>query len=517
MSDVILIGYEDEENLGLRWIASYLLAKKISTRIVPCHQAEKEEILAIIRQEAPKIVGFSLIFQRMLFDFANLMAYLRQNGVSSHFTIGGHYPSIEYEQLLQRVPELDSVVRHEGEATLYELFQRVDEPERFGEIAGLAFRRNGAIQLSPPRPLIADLDTLPLPVRTTGSDQIRGIGIRSILASRGCFYNCSFCSIHRFYHDAPGPKRRTRTPGNVVDEMEQLYAQGTKIFSFKDDDLGTRTREQRRWIETFASELEKRGLAGDILWRISCRIDEVDPGLLSRLAQVGLHTVYLGIESGSEQGLKIANKHYHVADIYRAIDNLRKIDLEYEYGFMLFDPYSTFDTVKDNIKMLEYLGNDGKTVIRFTKMFPYVGTAIERRLKDEGRLQGTIASPDYEFLDPRLNLLEVIVSQSFHDLIFGHEGLGKSLGSARFVVNVLRKFFPGQYDVDDYEREMCRLTRQCNNTALDTLDNAVEFMEAHTRDEALNSWWLAELLISQERMHEACLKKELSQVSPVPV
>lgn len=515
MSDIILIGYEDEENLGLRSIASYLSTKKISTRIVPCHQENKEEILKIIRQEAPKIVGFSLIFQRMLVDFEDLIAYLRQHGVSCHFTMGGHYPTIEYEQLLRRVPELDSVVRHEGEQTLHELFHRVEEPGCFGEIAGLAYRQNGTVQLSPPRPLVADLDTLPFPERTTSADLIRGLGIRPILASRGCFYNCSFCSIHRFYHDAPGPKRRTRTPANVVDEMEQLFYQGTRIFNFKDDDLGTKTKEQRHWIETFAREIERRGLAGDILWRISCRIDEVDPGLLSRLAQVGLQIVYLGIESGSEQGLKVANKHYHVADIYRAIDNLRKIGMEYEYGFMLFDPYSTFDTVKDNIKLLEYLGNDGKTVIRFTKMFPYVGTAIERRLKEEGRLTGTIASPDYDFLDPRLNLLEVIVSQSFHDLIFGYEGLGKRLGNARFDVKIIRKFFPDRYDVDAYDRAVSRLTRLCNNTALDTLDKAVAFIEERTHDEALSAWWLAELLISQERSHEESLKTELSEVSPV--
>ena len=289
------------------------------------------------------------------------------------------------------------------------------------------------------------------------------------------------------------------------------------MFNFKDDDLGTKTKGQRAWIEEFADEIEHRGFSRDILWRISCRVDEVDSELLARLAEVGLQTVYLGIESGSDEGLRTANKHYHVDDVYRAVDTLRALDMDYEYGFMLFDPYSTFQTIRDNIRLLEYVGRGGRTVVRFTKMFPYVGTSIEERLKAEGRLKGTIANPEYDYLDRRLNLLEVVISQSFHDLIFGSDGLGKQLENAHFDIKILKKFFPGRYDVAAYEQSVREVTDLCNGSALETMGKAVDYIESRMHDEILESWWLLELLKSQERSYQEHLKERLHRLSLTPL
>ena len=514
-TEIILVGYEDEENLGIRSIAAFLTSKGIPVRILPCQRTGKEKILEEILKEQPKIVGFSLIFQRMFFSFAGLMTYLRQNGVTAHFTVGGHFPTIEYAAILERIPELDTVVRHEGEETLWELYRNVDRPDRWHLIPGLAYREEGAVRLSQPRPLIADLDLLPFPVRSGSFKSIHGISVCSILASRGCFYNCSFCSIHSFYHDAPGPKRRTRSPRNVVEEMAQLYSRGVRIFNFKDDDLGTQTNQQKTWIDDFARELGTRTFSRDILWRISCRIDDVNAGLLRSLRDVGLQTVYLGIESGSEEGLTTANKKYHVDDIYRAIRTLDEIGMDYEYGFMLFDPYSTFMTVRENTRMLEFLGRNGRTGIRFTKMFPYVGTSIEKQLMEAGRLQGNIASPDYEYLDARLNLLEVVVSQSFHNLIFDWDGLGKRLDHAHFEIKILKKFFP-DYDVSAYENTVRELTRRCNASAIETLDKAIDFMETKTYEEILQSWWLLDVLKDWELSHQKSIMNELES-APVPL
>jgi anaerobic magnesium-protoporphyrin IX monomethyl ester cyclase len=507
-AEIVLVGYEDEENLGIRSIAAFLIAKGISVRILPCQQAKKQEILGEILKEQPKIVGFSLIFQRMFFAFAGLMAFLRKNGVTAHFTVGGHFPTLEYAATLEQIPELDTVVRHEGEETLLELYRQVDHPGRWHLIPGLAYRKNGSVVASRPRPLVSNLDRLPFPVRTEPFLSVRGIKACSILASRGCLYNCSFCSIHSFYRDAPGKKRRTRSPGNVVEEMAALYSRGVRVFTFKDDDLGMQTDLQKTWVLDFARELKKREFSEDILWRISCRIDDVDPALLCPLQDVGLQTVYLGIESGSEKGLATANKKYHVPDICRAIRTLEGIGMDYEYGFMLFDPFSTFETIKENIRMLEFLGRTGNTHVRFTKMFPYVGTSIEKELRESGRLKGTIASPDYEYLDPRLNLLEVIVSQTFHPLFFGEDGLGKLLNHAHFEIRLFRKFFADR-DISAYGNRVRDLTKRCNGSVIGTLDKATGFMEKKTYDEILWSWQIFEILKEQELACQESVRDEL--------
>ncbi|MBE0478713.1 cobalamin B12-binding domain-containing protein, partial [Candidatus Aerophobetes bacterium] len=250
--DVLLIGYEEWENLGLRSIAGFLTKYGIKVKILACDKTPKNDILATIHRDKPKIVGFSLIFQRMLYEFADLISYLRQNVVAAHFTMGGHFPSIEFESTLQSIPGLDSVVCGEGEETLLELFHHLDQPHAWAQIKGLAYASNGKIKVTPPRPLIENLDNLPYPLRSERVVTHRGLGICSILSSRGCYYNCSFCSIHQFYSGSPGQKRRSRSPGNVIREMEQLFDErGMRIFIFEDDDLAMGNRLCRQWIDNF--------------------------------------------------------------------------------------------------------------------------------------------------------------------------------------------------------------------------------------------------------------------------
>jgi anaerobic magnesium-protoporphyrin IX monomethyl ester cyclase len=465
--------------------------------------------------ENPKIIGFSLIFQRMLPDFADLIRFLRTEMVGAHFTAGGHFPSIEFEKTMLLMPELDTVIRHEGEETMWELYQNLPSPHLWPQVKGLVYREDGHIKSSPPRPLIKDLDSLPFPVRSENLDTHRGVGMCSIIASRGCYYNCSFCSIHEFYREAPGPKRRSRSPANVAKEMEYLFSRGVRIFNFKDDDLGTKGRSQRKWIEDFISELKSRGLADEILWRISCRIDEVNSELIGKLMEVGLQVLYLGIESGSEKGLMAANKHYKVEDIYRALNVIRDLGLKFEYGFMLFDPFSTFDTVRENIALLEDLGKNGKAVVRFTKMFPYVGTDIARRLKKEGRMRGSIESPDYNFEDPRMDLLEVFASQAFHNMIFEEGGLTTSLQSAKFDSIVLDRFFRDSYNTESYAKSIADLTKRCNQSSLETLRMAVEFMDKRSYEDILYQWNMLDMLARQELTAQREIKADLDELRPV--
>jgi len=96
---VLLVGYEDQDNLGIRYLSSRLLRDGHHTRIV-AFGADPGVLLSIIRQERPDVVGFSLIFQYMVPEFAWVIRALREAGVTSHFTIGGHYASFEPAALL---------------------------------------------------------------------------------------------------------------------------------------------------------------------------------------------------------------------------------------------------------------------------------------------------------------------------------------------------------------------------------------------------------------------------------
>ena len=511
--DVLLIGCEEWENLGLRSIAAFLIKQGVCVKIEPYHESLKGNILASIRSKKPKIVGFSLIFQRMLYEFADLIAYLRQKGIAAHFTMGGHFPSIAFKDTLESIPELDSVVRHEGEQTLLELFLHLDQPDSWDQIKGIAYRTDGKIKENPPRPLIPDLDSLPYPVRSNSVMTHRGLGICSILASRGCYYDCSFCSIQQFYSEPPGPKRRSRSPSNVAQEMEHLfYEHGIRIFIFEDDDLSMKGHLQRRWINDFVQELKKRKIADKILYRISCRVDDIDGELIEKMKEVGLASVYIGIESGNNRGLKTFNKHYTVDKIYKSLSTLHDLKMPFEFGFMIFNPDSTMVSVKEDIAFLKEIGRDGQTVVNFTKMVPYAGTQIARRLEDEGRLNGTIASPDYTYKDARLELLQLFFSQTFHFRNFDNNGLVERLRWAKFDAIVLKKFFSDKYDTQVHAEAVRELIRQSNSSALETMSLTVNFMGNRSEEEILYNWQILQYLAQKERDMDFQITTALNQL-----
>ncbi len=296
--------------------------------------------------------------------------------------------------------------------------------------------------------------------------------------------------------------------------MEELFKAGVRIFNFKDDDFGMRTTSQQRWIESFSEELKRRGMSETILWRISCRVDEVDAGMLNRLKEVGLSYLYMGIESGNVQGLKTANKRCTVEDVSRSLSVIQDLDLNFEYGFMILDPYSTFDSIKENIAFLREICKDGRAVVHFTKMMPYAGTAIAQCLRNEGRLIGDIAFPDYDYEDPRIGLLERFFVKAFNNMIFSNDGLVNRLQFAKFDSVALEKFFPNRYDTKKYSNNIRNLINRCNESALETMSMAVKFMEKRSYEDILYYWEVLEMLVQQELNVQEDIKRKIELLSP---
>ena len=121
---VMLVGFQHQGNLGLGYLAAVLRQYGYAVHVVDIEQ-EPEEILKTALEINPVLIGFSLIFQFFIDRYAALLEHLRANGVACHFTMGGHFASLSYEQTLNLAPDLDSVVRFEGEMTLVELVDAI--------------------------------------------------------------------------------------------------------------------------------------------------------------------------------------------------------------------------------------------------------------------------------------------------------------------------------------------------------------------------------------------------------
>jgi radical SAM superfamily enzyme YgiQ (UPF0313 family) len=421
-----------------------------------------ESIAARLISRQPLIVGFSLIFQYFLPQYRRVASHLRDMGVKSHFTIGGHYPSLCHDEILRNFPELDSVVRYEGELTLVDLVERLDNGNDWRRTPGIAYLSEEQVVLTEPRELVQNLDCLPFPYRPYKPEQIGGFPTLPLLASRGCARRCSFCSIHTFYRTAPGKVVRVRKPEKVIEEMLQLHRDfGVRVFLFQDDDFPLWGKAGRRWAEELAGRLQDSGLAESTAWKISCRGEYVEPELFSRLRDVGLFLVYMGIESGVEQGLKVLNKEMTVQENLAAVRTLKQIGLLFSYGFMLFDPSSSFESVRENIGFLRQIVGDGSAAATFCRMLPYGGTPIRDLLSREGRLRGDLTHPDYDFVDVRLNEYHRLLSQTVRPWIH-NRGLSNELNYAWDELAAVRRLVPGIDGGEAYAADLRALTRECN-------------------------------------------------------
>ena len=470
---VVLIGFQQHGNLGIGYLASTLRQNGYEVEVID-YQIDADLILERVRYLDPILVGFSLIFQFYITQFSTVIDILREGGIDCHFTMGGHFPSLSYEEALAHAPNLDSVVRFEGEITLLELVDTLTNGADWRGLQGIAYRQtDGSVVSNTLRPLIESLDVLPLPDREFKPNAILGLDIMPLIASRGCSRKCSFCSIHTFYRAVPGKIVRLRQIKNVVNEMRQLYDErGSKIFLFQDDDFPIVGPVWRKWTLDFVDELYRQDLVGKIIWKINCRADVVETELFSILRDAGLYLVYMGLESGSEEGLDVLNKGLSVEQNLNAVNTLKSIGLMFQYGFMLFDPSTTFNSVRENLDFLRTITRDGDLAATFCRMLPYDGTAIKDQLALEGRLRGDVTDPDYDFLDPRLDGLFREVNETLNVVgwIHGVRSLSPQLDWAWHEVAIIERMFKGVTGFEMYRDRLSSITKSANELLFDLVE-----------------------------------------------
>ena len=423
--------------------------------------------------------------------------------------MGGHYPSFDYDEVLRQIPGLDSIVRFEGEVTLVELLDSLRRGEDWRHVHGIAFRNGDKIVANPLRAPVPDLDMLPLPYRDDISYRSQLPAMASILGSRGCSWQCSFCSIRPFYEASGGSLRRFRSPDAIVKEMMDLhFHRGVRIFLFQDDDFLAGGRSGRAWAMEVADRLISSGLSERIAFKISCRSDEVDHERFRKLKEAGLAHVYMGVESGDEVGLLNMNKHLRPEQHIEAGRALRALGLTFDFGFMLLDPYSTLESARNNIDFLETFVGDGWSVALFCKMLPYTGTPIKARLEQEGRLLGTASRPTYRFLDPRLDIYYDWVLRTFYERNFSNTGLGAVLRYRLFEA-YLR--IPGSRVCGRHKQAYLRhLTRVCNQIAFYILRQGLDFVQSTALTELKDIPAFLSQLTALEHAEESRIFRELA-------
>jgi radical SAM superfamily enzyme YgiQ (UPF0313 family) len=483
-SPVILIAFKEFDNLGVGYLASVLSKEGYDPLMVDFRDG-REKILQIIKKLKPLIVGFSVIFQYHIYEFKELIAYLRRSGIKSHFTAGGQYASMRYKDLFKFIPSLDSIVRFEGEYTFLELVNCVHSGTDWKKIKGLSFKETGKIIANPLRPPEMDLDKFPFPLRAPIEYYALDKKFATILAGRGCSNNCSFCNNTEYIKQSSVPFKRIRKPEKVAEEMDFLHKkEDCSVFLFEDDDFPVKTKDGSAWINKFCEELEHKKLVNKIMWKINCRPDEVDFDSFKLMKRHGLYQVFLGIDDGTDSGLTELNKHMTLTESLRGINILKELEIEIDYGFMLFQPASTFKSVNDNLDFLIQLCGDGYTSVSFLKLEPFFDTIIEKKLRKDGRLKGKPGFWDYDFLINSLDQYYKFISKSFMEWINHTDGLGNVIKWARNYFSVFSHFYKMSPEVQSLLFEVQKSVSKSNMFLIDNMKELSRIFETGKLDNA---------------------------------
>lgn len=265
--------------------------------------------------------------------------------------MGGGHATFCYEDILTEGSPVDIVVRGEGESTLLDLVSRVASETGWQDIAGLAFRRNGTVIVTPPGKNIDDLDRLPLPARYL--DRSVGLDLELqpefLVTTRGCPSTCYFCSSPDFW----GKNIRFRSPRAIVEEIRFIMEKfGLIYFSIRDD---TFTADRKRVLE-FCALLQKQEI--NILWNCQSRVTAIDEELVIEMKRAGCECIQLGVESGSPHILKQLGKNIAPAQIENSCAIIREIGINLSIYLISDIPGETSDDIRQTIELVRHIHPD---------------------------------------------------------------------------------------------------------------------------------------------------------------
>lgn len=396
--DVLLLEDLGQQRLNARALTAVLRQAGLSARCVHFGpDSNTAEVVAQARDENPRLIVFSILFDHMAAESLALATYLRAAGVTAHLTMVGPLPTFAYADLLAAGAALDSVLRGEAEASIVQLATGLQTGD-WQSTPGLAWR-GGANALPRPTP---NLDDLPFPAWDDPLSVAHGVGFVTVEASRGCYHTCALCLASSFYR-AGRQAYRQRSVANLADEMEALYRRGARLFLFDDEQFLPPRRTRTARIAALGDELRRRGM--EITFTVKSRADDVEETLFRQLQAMGLIRVYLGIESGCQATLDILGKGTTVAQNIAALALLDRLGIIADFNCLIVHPWSTLETFRAEVDFLERVLPLVSTPLSFHQVGCYAGTPLTARLGAEGRGAGWPWLPAYTLIDPRADLL----------------------------------------------------------------------------------------------------------------
>jgi len=393
MTDILLINPSSitvQNNpipFGVAYLAGFLEKGGYSVKILDL-SAEKysqKEILNYIDKIKPKKIGISCMSVHA--NFVKELSKKIKEKYNIPIIVGGIHPTALPQKSLDYWPDVDILVRGEGEITLSEIM--AGKP--LEKIDGIAYRKKENIKLNKEREFISDLDVLPFPARhllpdlkkySLGFDWEGRKPAAMIFSSRGCPFSCIYCASKIMWKQ----RLRLRSARNVLNEIDFLVKKyGTKEILFYDDHFVFNKKRLRE----ICMGLIKRNY--DLTWGCMSRVDCFDLETALLMKKSGCHMISFGVESGSQTVLDHMEKRVQVDSIIKAFDICKKAGICTKASFIFGAPGETRDTIKDTQNVIRRINPD---YIWLFIMTPMPGTKLYKLHEESG-----IASEEWSMYD----------------------------------------------------------------------------------------------------------------------
>lgn len=393
--------------LGIGYLAAVLEKNNLPVSVVDmsAYRMSIEEVKQKLKEYAASIIGISATTPQMVVGL-EIARIAKEVNPSCKVVFGGPHPTAMAEDVLEN-PNVDFVVRGEGEMTLLDLILALGGGKKLENVYGLSFKKDDRAVSNPPRPLIANLDVLPFPARhlfpfpqAYSSPMLKRRIFADIMTSRGCIGHCIFCNRMVF-----GRTVRMMSPEYVINEIEHLIANYGVGELHLADDLFAYDVDRASKI---CDMIIERKL--DIVWSASggMRVDGYTKDLLKKMRSAGCYRVHFGVESGSDEILTKIGKGTNREQIRQAFSDAKEAGMITVAAFMLGNYGENKETMEETIKFSKSIKAD---YCQFMMAVPFPGSAY------------------YVILDKNKQILtkDWAKYEMFSDPIFETEDLNKTL------------------------------------------------------------------------------------------
>jgi len=380
--------------LGLAYLAS-MIREKHDVRIVDslAEDYTYEDVKKIIKKYDPDVVGITSTTS-MIPDAYIVAKMAKKINKDVKVVMGGPHVTFVPEKTFKECSCVDFIVRGEGEITFKELIDTLEKNEDPSNILGLSINLGDKVKNNPPRPLIKDIDTIPMAsydLLPMEKYQAGGVRFGTVMTSRGCPFNCVFCSSSLQF----GKRWRGHSDSRVIEELKHLHEKyKIREIEFLDD---TFTLNRPRVIR-IAKRIIEEGL--NLSWSASSRVDIFTEEVAQAMKKAGCHTIYFGMESGSQKTLDFIGKGITPKQSISAVKKAKNHDLHALGSFVIGFPEETKEDIKKTIKFSKNVGID---FAQFTIATPYPGTRLWKYAISKNLIQ-TFNWRKYTTLDPVMKL-----------------------------------------------------------------------------------------------------------------